>query len=112
MIRETELNLFVPSPELLVRLASGDRPLGIRAGPPHIKSLRETFFDTPDQALRRRGMTCKLRQVEGEEVGHVEYTREEYEHLRRYCEEHGLTFRGLILRHMASEGYRVGGEDS
>ncbi len=67
MIRETELNLFVPSPELLVRLASGDRPLGIRAGPPRIKSIRETFFDTPDQTLRRRGMTCKLRQVEGEE---------------------------------------------
>ncbi len=67
MIRETELNLFVPSPELLVRLASGDRPLGIRAGPPRIKSLRETFFDTPDQTLRRRGMTCKLRQVEGED---------------------------------------------
>jgi hypothetical protein len=67
MIRETELNLFVPSPELLVRLASGDRPLGVRAGPPRIKSLRETFFDTPDQTLRRRGMTCKLRQVEGEE---------------------------------------------
>ncbi len=67
MIRETELNLFVPSPELLVQLASRERPLGIRAGPPRIKSLRETFFDTPDQALRRRGMTCKLRQVEGEE---------------------------------------------
>ena len=66
MIRETELNLFVTSPELLVRLASGERPLGIRAGPPRIKSHRETFFDTPDQALRRRGMTCKLRQVEGE----------------------------------------------
>jgi len=67
MIQETELNLFVPSPELLVRLASGDRPLGVRAGPPRIKALRETFFDTPDQTLRRRGMTCKLRQVEGEE---------------------------------------------
>ncbi|MCJ7627980.1 MAG: hypothetical protein MUO50_06275, partial [Longimicrobiales bacterium] len=67
MIRETELNLFVPSPELLVQLASRERPLGIRAGPPRIKSLRETFFDTPDQALRRRGMTCTLRQVEGEE---------------------------------------------
>ena len=67
MIQETELNLLVPSPELLVRLASGERPLGIRAGPPRIKPLRETFFDTPDQALRRRGMTCKLRQVEGEE---------------------------------------------
>ncbi len=67
MIRETELNLFVPSPELLVRLASGDRPLGVRAGPPRIKSIRETFFDTPDQTLRRRGMTCKLRQVEGED---------------------------------------------
>jgi len=67
MIRETELNLFVPSPELLVRLASGDRPVGVRAGPPRIKALRETFFDTPDQALRRRGLTCKLRQVEGEE---------------------------------------------
>ncbi len=67
MIRETELNLFVPSPELLVRLASGDRPLGVRAGPPRIKSIRETFLDTPGQTLRRRGMTCKLRQVEGEE---------------------------------------------
>jgi len=67
MIRETELSLFVPSPELLVRLASGDRPLGVRAGPPRIKAIRETFFDTPDQTLRRRGMTCKLRQVEGEE---------------------------------------------
>ena len=67
MIRETELNLFVPSPELLVRLASGERPFGVRAGPPRIKALRETFFDTTDHALRRRGMTCKLRQVEGEE---------------------------------------------
>lgn len=67
MIRETELNLFVPSPELLVRLASEDRPLGIRAGPPHITMIRETYFDTPDQVLRRRGMTCKLRQEEGED---------------------------------------------
>ena len=47
MIRETELNLFVPSPELLVRLASGERPLGVRAGPPRIRVLRETYFDTP-----------------------------------------------------------------
>lgn len=67
MIRETELNLFVPSPELLVRLASGERPLGVKAGPPRIRNLRETYFDTLDQALRRRGMTCKLRQEEGEE---------------------------------------------
>ena len=67
MIQETELNLFVPSPELLVRLASGDRPLGISAGPPRIRVMRETYFDTPDHALRLRGMTCKLRQVEGED---------------------------------------------
>jgi hypothetical protein len=66
MIRETELNLFVPSPELLVRLASGERPLGVRAGPPRIRVLRETYFDTPELALRQRGMTCKLRQGEGE----------------------------------------------
>ncbi len=66
MIQETELNLFVPSPELLVRLASGNTPLGVRASPPRIKVLRETFFDTADHALRTRGMTCKLRQVEGE----------------------------------------------
>lgn len=64
MIQETELSLFVPAPELLVRLASGEKPLGISAGPPHIWMLRETFFDTPDQALRRRGMTCKLKQGE------------------------------------------------
>jgi hypothetical protein len=66
MIRETELSLLVPSPELIVRLASGDRPLGVRAGPPRIKAIRETFFDTNDHALRRRGMACFLRQVEGE----------------------------------------------
>jgi hypothetical protein len=67
MIRETELNIFVPSPELLVLLASGERPLGVRAGPPRIRSIWETYFDTPDEALRRRGMTCKLRQEEGGE---------------------------------------------
>ncbi len=67
MIREVELNLMVPSSELLVRLASGETPLGVRAGPPRIRVLRETYFDTGDQALRRRGMTCKLRQGEGEE---------------------------------------------
>ncbi len=67
MIQETELTLFVPSPELLVKLASGDRPLGIPAGPPRIRVLRETYFDTPDHTLRSRGMTCKLRQVEGKE---------------------------------------------
>lgn len=67
MIREVELNLFVPSSELLVRLASGERPLGVKAGPPRIRVLRETYFDTPDQALRSRGMTCKLRQGEDED---------------------------------------------
>jgi len=67
MIREVELNLMVPSSELLVRLASGEKPLGVGAGPPRIRVLRETYFDTRDQALRRRGMTCKLRQGEGEE---------------------------------------------
>ncbi len=67
MIREVELNLLVPSSELLVRLASGEMPLGVAAGPPRIRLLRETYFDTPDQALRRRGMTCKLRQGEGEQ---------------------------------------------
>jgi hypothetical protein len=67
MIRETELNLFVPSQELLVRLASEERPLGVRAGPPRIMSIRETYFDTADQTLRRRGMTCSLRQVSGDE---------------------------------------------
>ena len=66
IIRETELNLLVPSPELLVRLASQDRPMGISAGPPRIRFLRETYFDTADQALRKRGMTCKLRQSQGE----------------------------------------------
>jgi hypothetical protein len=67
VIKETELNLFVPAPELLVRLASGDHPLGISAGPPRIRLLRETYFDTKEETLRRRGMTCKLRQGEGED---------------------------------------------
>lgn len=67
MIQETELNLFVPSPELLVRLASGDRPMGVAASPPRIRVLRETYFDTDDGSLRRRAMTCKLKQGQGEE---------------------------------------------
>ncbi len=66
MIRETDLSLFVPSPELLIRLASGEAILGVRVGPPRIRVFRETYFDTPEQALRRRGMTCKLRQGPGE----------------------------------------------
>lgn len=67
MIRETELNLFVPSPELLVQLASAENPLGLTAGPPRLKLLRETFFDTPGEVLRARGMTCKLRLEEGKD---------------------------------------------
>ena len=66
MIKEVELNLFVPSSELLVRLASGNRPLGVPAGPPRIRVLRETYFDTEDQVLRKRGMTCRLSQGEGQ----------------------------------------------
>lgn len=66
MIREVELNLFVPSSELLVRLASGEKPLGVPAGPPRIRVIRETFFDTKDEVLRQRGMTCRLSQGEGQ----------------------------------------------
>ena len=40
MIREVELNLFVPSSELLVRLASGEKPLGVPAGPPRIRVIQ------------------------------------------------------------------------
>ena len=66
MKRETELNVLLPSRELLVKLVGEDRPLGLRASKPKKKVLLEIFFDTPEGSLREQGMTCRLCQVEGE----------------------------------------------
>ncbi|MGH7699463.1 MAG: CYTH domain-containing protein, partial [Gemmatimonadales bacterium] len=47
--------------ELLNRLAEEPPPLGLRAGPLGQSFHRDVYFDTPDEALARRGITCRLR---------------------------------------------------
>ena len=66
MKRETELNVLLPSRELLVKLVAENRPLGLRASAPKKRVLLEIFFDTPEGSLREQGMTCRLCQIEGE----------------------------------------------
>ncbi len=45
------LSFPVASEELLEAMASAARPLGMSAGQPEYRLLRETYFDTPDGAL-------------------------------------------------------------
>ena len=55
------LSFPVASEELLEAMASSSRPLGMSAGRAEYRLLRETYFDTPDGALRERRMTLRLR---------------------------------------------------
>lgn len=55
------LTLCVPSVTALERLAAEARPGGASAGPPEVRLLRDTYFDTSDGALRERRMTLRLR---------------------------------------------------
>ncbi|MEJ2207046.1 MAG: polyphosphate kinase 1 [Gemmatimonadota bacterium] len=55
------LNLPVDDEQLLERLATAPRPLGMSGGTPHYQLLRETFFDTADGLLRDRRMTLRTR---------------------------------------------------
>jgi hypothetical protein len=45
----------------LDRLARAALPLGIYAGEPRPSAHRDLYLDTPDDALRSRGMICRLR---------------------------------------------------
>jgi polyphosphate kinase len=55
------LNLPVSDEELLEKLATSPRPLGMAGGVHQYQILRETFFDTSDSLLRDRRMTLRAR---------------------------------------------------
>jgi polyphosphate kinase len=59
MIRR--LNVPVPNESTIARLAAARRPLGMAAASPAFQVVRETYFDTPDGALKDRRMTLRLR---------------------------------------------------
>src|SRR5436305_9555691 len=42
-------------------LARAPLPLGIRGGEPRRTTHRDLYLDTPDDALRARGVVCRLR---------------------------------------------------
>src|SRR3954465_10168469 len=42
-------------------LARAPLPLGIHAAPARASSHRDLYLDTPDDALRARGVVCRLR---------------------------------------------------
>jgi inorganic triphosphatase YgiF len=42
-------------------LSRAPLPLGIHAAQPRASSHRDLYLDTPDDALRARGVVCRLR---------------------------------------------------
>ena len=56
-----EVRFEVPSLEALTRLTTDPLPLGLRAQPAQRTLQRDTYFDTPDGELKRRGIMCRLR---------------------------------------------------
>ena len=57
----SDLRWDVPTPEALRRLAAEPLPLGLRAPEARARFQRDLYFDTPDGALRKRGVTCRFR---------------------------------------------------
>lgn len=51
----------VPSAEVLLRHRREPFPLGLRASEAQRTFFRDVFYDTPDQSLRARSVTCRLR---------------------------------------------------
>src|SRR5215212_7456374 len=51
----------VASAAQLLELAHAQLPPGLRAGPPRRELHRDLYLDTPDDGLRERGITCRLR---------------------------------------------------
>ena len=50
-----------PSLDLLNRMVADELPLGLQSGPVELSFQRDTYFDSPDWTLRRRGVTCRFR---------------------------------------------------
>ncbi len=51
----------VVSPEALLLLVGESLPFGLHASEPQRTFHRDLYFDTPDAALRRRGIACRFR---------------------------------------------------
>jgi polyphosphate kinase len=51
----------VPTADALKRLVSEPLPLGLREGPATRGFLRDIYYDTPDNALKTRGVSCRVR---------------------------------------------------
>jgi polyphosphate kinase len=51
----------VPTLELLNQMVTDELPLGLRAGVVQPFFQRDVYFDSPDRALHRRGVTCRFR---------------------------------------------------
>ena len=45
-----------PSLDLLNRMVADELPLGLQSGPVELSFQRDTYFDSPDWTLRRRGV--------------------------------------------------------
>ena len=57
----TSFRYELRSAEQLEALAVAPLPLGIASSPPRRSMHRDLYLDTPDESLRRRGITCRLR---------------------------------------------------
>ncbi|HSG48618.1 MAG TPA: CYTH domain-containing protein, partial [Longimicrobiales bacterium] len=70
------VDLAVPGEEALERIASAQRPLGLRGAKAAYALVRETYFDTKDGALRRKGIRlCMRLDASGRHTLEVETSR-------------------------------------
>ncbi|MGI9078097.1 MAG: CYTH domain-containing protein, partial [Gemmatimonadaceae bacterium] len=56
-----EFRFDIPSIELLRQLLSAPLPLGFRGSDPERSLHRDIYLDSPDETLKRRGVSCRLR---------------------------------------------------
>ena len=61
MLPPAEWRGDVPTLDLLNRMVGEELPLGLRAGPVELSFQRDTYFDSADWTLRRRGVRCRFR---------------------------------------------------
>jgi polyphosphate kinase len=60
-MNRTDVRFELQSPQQLAELAAAVLPADLRADAPRRSLHRDLYLDTPDDALRRRGIVCRLR---------------------------------------------------